>query len=1487
MCILLSSIVIKHVAVSVLDQILIENGINSLERKLHLDYEKRLIDIIRQTIREFKSQNNFSIPWNKVAFYDSEILFEELNKYLLFDNKDLSIESISQALNKNKNIIPPSKSDLDAFYQKFIKNIKSDNKLQKLFIEENYKIKIFDIDSRLTYLTQSIDNLIPLLQDIFNNIVFIPSRKWFIENNDSTINNLGKRYTPELNIELNISKLFEALGRTERFNELFLEKADSFLIAANSVIEILPKIDYSDLDLNLLLSKFKEKLCDDKYSPSEKIPIQELNVSIDEIEKYFNSIYDLCNKKIQNVEKENQLKRDYEFVISDITDLKYEISNLKEFFCSNFCKLANNPFLLVYGKAGIGKSHLIGDIISKRKKKNYASIFLLGSDFTTEDDPWLQILKKLQIQCSTETFLNQLENYAKKENKRLIIFIDALNEGKGLYFWGTYLLDFISKIRRSKWLGLVLTIRTSYKKIIFPENNNFNLIEIRHKGFQSKEYEAIKLFFKNYDIELPAMPILNFEFSNPLFLKLFCEGLSNTGKTRISPGVKGVTEIFNSFIENVNQKLSDIHEFNYSSESINLVEKTLNQIIEYQIQEETKYIPYEKAVEIIQASVKSFIHNDNDFTEALIREGLLSKNIIWKKDNVSEQVIYFTYQRLNDHLTAKYLLEQSTNLRIDFHNDGYLFPYIKDKQSLAFNKGLLEAFSIQIPEKNHQEFFSLIPELKNEDIIVESFIESLIWRDLKSFNQKSKEYAKEYAFGYRSFWETLISIAGIPNNFFNALYLFEFLIKYDLPSRDSFWADILDSMDYDDSTVMRMIEWATEKDNKSYISDESIFLSSITLTWFLASTNRKIRDRSTKALVCLLQDKLDILLEILIKFEGVNDLYISERLYAVTYGCVLRTDDKKSIRKISEFIYQSFFNKSEQIFPHLLLRDYARNIIEYANYIDNNLTFDVSKIRPPYNSVWPEYIPTFNELDKKYNNEDYHILWFAIMGSLSDFSRYTIGTNYQISDWTGYKRDEFSDNRKKIFLEFKKKLKPEQFALLENCSRIKTEPYGEEIKISEELTIILSTGIGEISAEEVCENKIKFKQSLLSSGLLEEYEKNIEPFLDDENEIKDNKYFDTSIAQRLIFSEVINLGWNPKLHGDFDKRIGTGRSRLFKYRERIGKKYQWIAYYKYMALLADNYMLLDVNDKTEKEYEGPWEVNRRDIDPTFLINYENSVVQDPWCFSEPDFKWNLSNGEWIDDVTDIPSSENIIQVCDEKNDEWLILNSYFEYSQPKQIGQRRWKQPLKNIWTQIESFLVHDTEFDLLKKSLSEDKNLINYMPEIATYSEIFSREFYWSPAQKTMMNEFYDGLEWVSINNPQTEEYLAKVNRTAQEFSWESSHDYSNEKQPIKFLLPSKIIYEGMGLKYSTKEFYFFDKFNQMQCFCHHIDSKFSSLLVIKKSSLFDFLRKNNLKVIWTVQTVKQISGKNESDSTDYKPMERYNTLYFNENNLINIDLS
>ncbi|WP_228779982.1 AVAST type 2 anti-phage system protein Avs2 [Aquiflexum lacus] len=1263
---------------------------------------------------------------------------------------------------------------------------------------QELKAKNLGVEITVVSITNSIFNRLSKEIDhkfevIKSELTFQPNQQWFKNQCDSSIYDLGKRYTPELNVKLEVTDIFEGLGRTEDFKRKVTKLFDQFLIKGKKILRDQPELKENLESLENDFDELYKLFYDTDFLGTNFIPIEKFESLLDKAQNSVRRIYDYYieeERKLQKGKNDYQYYHKHGYELRKIREFENESSNFRRLINGSAFKLANNPFLLLDGEAGIGKSHLVGDIVSRRIAKEYESVFFLGQHFVTEEDPWTQIFKRLQINSKSEDFLRKLNQRAQKSGKRIVLFIDAINEGKGNYFWNIFVKSFINEIKKYEWLGLVMTVRSSYKNLIFPEDerDNLDVIEHQHYGFRSNEYEAIKLFFNNYNIELPNVPLLHPEFQNPLFLKLFCEGIHKAGLTRVPDGLQGITSIFNFFIKKVNNVLSKPNRVGYS-DSLNLVEKSIYAIIKFKVDNQLNSVSYESAYQVIDESISIFI-DKKGFINYLIEEGVFSKNLYLKEGSDFEERVYLTYERFEDHLTAQYLIEQYPELERAFIEGGELHRFVKEENAVYMHKGLIDAFSIQVPEKYGYEFYTLAPSLKDKYPFIESFVESLLWRKVDTINEESRNYVNEFVFSYQGthdiFWETIIAVTGIPGHFFNAHSLHKNLIKFSLAERDAYWTKFLKNRYDDDSSVKRLIDWAWSKTDKSHISDESVLLSGITLAWFHTSTNRKLRDCSTKALVCLFENRLDVLIELLKKFEGVNDPYVYERLFAVSYGCSIRTSRKEGLVNLSNYIYQTIFENKTEVYPHVLLRDYARGVIEFTKFSGFELPFDFEEVRPPYKSSFPKKIMTNVEIQDKYKF-DYED---------KDFKRYYSSQNSILSS--------------------------------------------------------MKTGT----------NYGDFGRYTFSSAL-EYWNVNI-------NDLK-------NLALEWIFEKY---GYDVELHGEYDSNTSS-HNRQTSAIERIGKKYQWLAFHEMMARVSDNfrkYESWDFDKEIERPYLGPWDPFVRDIDPTTLISktgkYDDEQPQEFWWARNELFNWDCTNDEWINNHTALPSIEKILQVKDNNGEEWLILEGYPSWSEPKKIGEEKWDQPHKELWCHLRSYIVNDDEFELFKNWAFKQDFMGRWMPESGDRHEIFSREYYWSPAQNYFMTEYNGGNQWTEVFDREFGKYISQIHVTAQGFLWEKGFDKSKE-ETISFLKPSKLIYDGLKLKYSYKEGEFLDSFGEVQCFAPNVYHDSKSYLLVKKSPILKFLQENSYKMIWTVLGEKLITG-GRSFGPDYPGRLEISGAYF-----------
>jgi hypothetical protein len=138
-----------------------KKGIEKIVQKVFPkdNYANELTRIIYKTIDEFEKIYPVIKDKNKFPFYYSKILLEHYSMYVLFDEEKHSKEDLRTELKTNPNIIEPSYEQLESFYELFKSNANSNEYLKELFIEENYKERIFDIAKSLQVIDKKIDSL--------------------------------------------------------------------------------------------------------------------------------------------------------------------------------------------------------------------------------------------------------------------------------------------------------------------------------------------------------------------------------------------------------------------------------------------------------------------------------------------------------------------------------------------------------------------------------------------------------------------------------------------------------------------------------------------------------------------------------------------------------------------------------------------------------------------------------------------------------------------------------------------------------------------------------------------------------------------------------------------------------------------------------------------------------------------------------------------------------------------------------------------------------------------------------------------------------------------------------------------------------------------------------------------------------------------------------------------------------------------------------
>ena len=1092
------------------------------------------------------------------------------------------------------------------------------------------------------------------------------SSAWFREKFEVPRRNLGERYSPESHVDLPIQQALQALSRAP---ELLIE-------LAASAAEVTYRLDgaaraLARHGLTTAADRIKQA-CQPLLDALTGSPATlDVDLPLDTWATLSAAVIQSISSALTELQDE-VAEKDGASARRDLFDLYSSVDHIRHELASMHWRLANKRELVISGQAGIGKSHLVADFGAKQLELARPFVLVLTGTLT-EADPWEQIRGQLDLaRVSTNEFLGALDAAAEAAGCRSVLAIDALNERHGVDLWETRLQGFIAQIQRFPRLALVLTVRDTYLQYL-PLKELEHLV---HRGFAGHAGAAAKAYLDRRGIARPSSPNLAQEFENPLFLRTCCAYLDAETLKQLPKGLEGVTAIFNFYLSAVANK----------------VEKGLRLIPQQKIAHRALdgfldacatfgdfgSLTLDAANELFERFHNSGGRLDRSLLSAFLSEGVLTQEVERHEGGIVE-TIRFTFERLSDHLRARRLIAQidPADLRGSIQREP-LATYFGPKASWRY-AGVIEALAVQFPEQFEYELFDVLPEEAIDDPrLADAFASSLTWRAPKAFMQRTVGWVFTLCkLTGQSPYGLLLTVCTEPENQFNAEWLHDDLWERPMPQRDAVWSVFLAEDDLSEGgSVESLIEWAWEVDADE-VEEQRLWLAAVTLTWFLSTSNRAVRDRATKALVNLLSAHLKIAATLLDKFSLVDDQYISERLLAACYGAVMQGLDRTGCTAVASAVWRNYFAGERTPPLHLLARDYALGSLMFARAAgrlppDVNIEAATAKFTSP----WPLEPVTDEDLEI-YRRRGYGDSIFSSTEEHGDFGNYTLRA--WLHDIMSLPRALAGQTARQLYerweTDFEVKATAAQLqaytALLRASLNYRRRPgRGWFIENAKELAARLW--------KELVQANIVFNDQL-SPEMLAEYCGFAEGHLLDATRMDDDDRrppeFDHATVRRWICARAHTMGWTEELFEKFDEGRYIDQERMGKHRvERIGKKYQHIALAEATARLTDNLAISSYDDDSKLrgfEYGPSGRYMKKDIDPSLLVR---STQESNWA-STPVTWWTPSSPRlpfgdtelllsWVEVNSDLCNGPEEIGVTSRDSHQWLVVHS-----------SRHWKVP--------------------------------------------------------------------------------------------------------------------------------------------------------------------------------------------------------------------
>lgn len=324
-----------------------------------------------------------------------------------------------------------------------------------------------------------------------------------------------------------------------------------------------------------------------------------------------------------------------------------------------------------------------------------------------------------------------------------------------------------------------------------------------------------------------------------------------------------------------------------------------------------------------------------------------------------------------------------------------------------------------------------------------------------------------------------------------------------------------------------------------------------------------------------------------------------------------------------------------------------------------------------------------------------------------------------------------------------------------------------------------------------------------------------------------------SEIQEMVAHRIIEMGWNDDLGKYDDHRYSPGRYDNKK--ERLGKKYQWLAYYNILGRLCDSCRMKDRWDwnKPYKMLKSnyPWCTSETNyFDPTL----ENVVKPVGKLIYESPFGIIQDKAyDWVKDDEKVPVVR--FEYIDEDGTEWVRLYGYES-------------EDVKQDDYEIEGFLFFNSHFvkaeDVDKVvEWAKDKNFYGrWLREAPDLYQFIWNEYPWSDSYKYV----FDDGEWSELDGDM-KSMLSTIIQLQEDKKGLDTEDYlSNAYLPCSDLMGVLKLYTAeRGVIRAIAD-------NDIVASSFHQMGLDKGGLVIKKKCLCEYLRRTGYKLFYFIMGEK-----------------------------------
>lgn len=651
----------------------------------------------------------------------------------------------------------------------------------------------------------------------------------------------------------------------------------------------------------------------------------------------------------QSLRKLSSLRRDE--LENTAETVKEETGYIEGVFLDYSFDRLDCPFMIVLGEAGKGKSHLLAHLASNYVAAAGAVVFVEGGSFISSTAPWQQFLSLIDFNRSVREFLSVFATMASATELPGLICIDALNETPDRNVWLNHLLLFAAELKQYPNLKLLVSCREDYADLTLPNalldsESPEGWCKLNHHGLDIDIQHAIGQYFKAYNVIGTPAQCFQDEFRTPLFLKLVCEAFRGRD---LPVGTLSLTVVFQEYIKQTSQVIQKRLDIRASQ-----VDSALRALVALFVNRGRPALP-EQDVRELMLRFHSTTAESKSLLRALLSEGILHEGRKLAEDKISYEIeVRFAYERLWDYFLSAYFWPVGQDV------PGEVLAHLKDARWRRLFEGVIRIFAMRLPESGLGEIHAVVQEDPSHTtrLLNSAFIDSLSWRQSRSFSDRTRAIVNVIvSHSHYHVYDLLLRWVMHADHPWNAEYLHTRLSTMEggLAARDRDWTlwvneQLAGNGDWCGEQLLVLAEQSLG----GQLNGEQTLRLATAVSWMLATTHVSGRRRIARALATLLRDRLDVAVELVSRFESIDDAYIvSGVLFACAAIAHVAPSGDPALSRLAKAVHRIAFGQRDTI-PNMHMRFYAANLCETAfrmGCLPHEL--NVESFRPPFESKWP------------------------------------------------------------------------------------------------------------------------------------------------------------------------------------------------------------------------------------------------------------------------------------------------------------------------------------------------------------------------------------------------------------------------------------------------------------------------------------------------------------------------------------------------------